>query len=144
MLTLASYITYIVGSVFITIFVSRTLSINGKIYLLDGFGGDEELATSVNHMLVVGFYLLNLGFVLLRMRTGINIQNAEGLIVYLSSGLGFVLFALGVAHFFNMYVIHKFRKNHITRATENNRQAGVVGNAADRYGATDHNRGVSG
>lgn len=119
MFTTTAYIVYILASVFITIFVSGTLSKNGKVYLVDGFDGDTELADSVNHMLVVGFYLLNLGFVLLRMRTGVEIDSVEELVVYLSSGLGFVLFALGIAHFFNMYVIHKFRKGHVTSA--NNR-----------------------
>lgn len=109
MFTTATYITYILISIFITIFVSRTLSKNGEIFLIDGFGGNVDLAKSVNHLLVVGFYLLNLGFVLLRMRTNVVISNTEQMIVYLSSGLGFVLLVLGVAHFFNMFVIHKFR-----------------------------------
>ena len=112
MFTTATYLTYIVISIFITVFVSRTLSKNGEIFLIDGFGGNVDLAKSVNHLLVVGFYLLNLGFVLLRMRTNVSISNAEEMIVYLSSGLGFVLFALGIAHFFNMFVIHKFRTSY--------------------------------
>lgn len=112
MFTSATYITYIVISIFITIVVSRTLSKNGEIFLIDGFNGNIDLAKSVNHLLVVGFYLLNLGFVLLRMRTDSFITNLEEMIVYLTSGLGFVLFALGIAHFFNMFVIHKFRTSY--------------------------------
>ena len=108
-----AYSAYILISVFITIFVSRTLSKNGEIYLIDGFNGNDALAKSVNHMLVVGFYLLNLGFVLLRMQSGKILSNIEDVIIYLSSGIGFVLFALGIAHFFNMYVIHKFRNNQL-------------------------------
>ena len=115
MLTSTAYLLYIVISIFITIFVSRTLSQNGKIYLIDGFNGDEALAGSVNHMLVVGFYLLNLGFVLAKMKTGVQILNAEALIVYLSSTIGFVLLVLGGAHFFNMFAIHMFRRSHIER-----------------------------
>lgn len=113
--TISAYGLYIVTSILITVFVSKTLSKNGEVYLVDGFNGNVELAKSVNHMLVVGFYLLNLGFVLLRMKTGVTIENVEGLIVYLSSGLGFVLFALGVAHFFNMFVIHRFRQGQLHR-----------------------------
>ena len=112
MFTSVTYITYISISIFITIFVSRTLSKNGEVFLIDGFGGKVDLAKSVNHLLVVGFYLLNLGFVLLRMRTNSNISNFEDMIVYLSSGLGFVLLILGIAHFFNMYVIHRFRHSY--------------------------------
>ena len=122
MVTSTAYLLYIIASIFITIFVARTLSKNGIVYLIDGFNGDVDLARSVNHMLVVGFYLLNLGFVLLRMRTGVDLENLEALLAYLSGGLGFVLFALGCAHFFNMFVIHKFRKT----AIENNRQVEIA------------------
>ena len=112
MFTTTAYSLYILISIIITVLVSRTLSKNGVIYLIDGFNGNDALARSVNHMLVVGFYLLNLGFVLLRMQNGRAINSIEELIVYLSSGLGFVLFALGLAHFFNMFIIHKFREGH--------------------------------
>ncbi len=112
MLTSINYLVYIGFSVFITIFVSRTLSRNGLAFLVDGFNGNRELATSTNHLLVVGFYLVNLGFVLLRMQTDVAIETIEELIVYQASGLGFVLLILGAAHFLNMYVIHLFRRSY--------------------------------
>ncbi len=108
MLTTVTYLTYLAISIGITVFVSRTLSRNGLPFLVHGFGGDEELARSTNHLLVVGFYLVNLGFVLLRMRTGIDIQNVNELIVYQASGIGLVLLVLGLMHFLNMWGIHQF------------------------------------
>lgn len=114
MYTTTAYSIYIVLSIFITVFVSRTLSKNGEVYLVDAFA-NPALAKSVNHMLVVGSYLLNLGFVLLRMQTSRGIENVEQIIIYLSSSIGFVLFALGCAHFFNMFVIHRFREAQIRK-----------------------------
>ncbi len=108
MYTTLTYITYITLSIGITVYVSRTLSKNGLPFLVDGFGGNTVLAESTNHLLVVGFYLINLGFVLLRMRTGIVINDINSLIVYQASGLGLVLLILGGMHFFNMYVINRF------------------------------------
>lgn len=116
--TAAAYLLYIFISLIITIFVSRTLSKNGEIYLIDGFNGNEELAKSVNHMLVVGFYLLNLGFVLLRMQTSKPIILVEELLIYLSTNIGTVMFILGVMHFFNMFVIHRFRTVQINKNRE--------------------------
>ena len=113
--TSTAYIIYIGFSLLITVFVSRSLSKNGRIFLVNGFSGNEELADSVNHLLVVGFYLVNLGFVLLKMRTGVSIHGLEGLIVYLASSIGFVLLVLGIAHFFNMYVINRFGRNYSVR-----------------------------
>lgn len=107
MLNTVNYLVYIAASVAITVLVARTLSKNGLTFLISGFGGDEALARSTNHLLVVGFYLVNVGFVLLRMRTGVVIDTVEALIVYQASGLGLVLFVLGFAHFINMYVIHR-------------------------------------
>ena len=115
-----AYCLYIAISIFITIFVSRTLSKNGEIYLIDGFNGNDALAKSVNHMLVVGFYLLNLGFVLIRMQNGARLDNLESVIIYLSSNVGLVLLVLGFAHFFNMFIIHKFRDGQMRRHASDN------------------------
>ena len=109
MYTPLAYALYITISIIITIFVSRTLSKNGEIYLIDGFGGNEALAKSVNHMLVVGFYLLNVGFVLLRIENSTTIESVESLLIYLSSNVGVVMFILGLMHFLNMFLIHRFR-----------------------------------
>ena len=111
MLNTVNYVVYIAFSIFITVYVSRTLSKNGLPFLVEGFRGDLKLAESTNHLLVVGFYLVNLGFVLLRMQTGVRIDTVEQLIVYQASGLGLVLFVLGLAHFFNMYVIHRIGRS---------------------------------
>jgi len=108
MYTTLTYIIYITLSIGITVYVSRTLSKNGLPFLVNGFAGNRELAESTNHLLVVGFYLINLGFVLLRMRTGMVISDIDELIVYQASGLGLVLLILGAMHFFNMLVIHRF------------------------------------
>ncbi|MDJ0939150.1 MAG: hypothetical protein QNJ00_05260 [Woeseiaceae bacterium] len=115
MLTTLTYIIYISLSIGITVYVSRTLSKNGLPFLVDGFGGNTVLAESTNHLLVVGFYLINLGFVLLRMRTGMTIYDVNELIVYQASGLGLVLLVLGFMHFFNMFVIHRFVRSARTR-----------------------------
>ncbi len=116
MITSITYITYIIISIGITVFVSRTLSKNGEIYLIDGFNGNVELAKSVNHMLVVGFYLINVGFVLLRLQASNQLINFESMIIYLSANIGLVLLILGALHFFNMIVIHKFRENGLKKA----------------------------
>src|SRR5262245_49771785 len=83
-----NYLTYLAFSIVITVFVARTLSKNGLPFLVRGFKGNEELAASTNHLLVVGFYLVNLGFVLLQMTTSKTINTFEQLIVYQTSGLG--------------------------------------------------------
>ena len=107
MLNSINYLVYLALSIFITVYVARTLSRNGLPFLIQGFKGNRDIAVSTNHLLVVGFYLVNLGFVLLRMRINGAINTVEQLIVYQTSNIGVVLVVLGVFHFFNMYVIHR-------------------------------------
>src|ERR1041385_9244866 len=55
----------------------KTLHKNGRIFLVDSFLGNEGLADSVNHLLAVGFYLINIGFVTLALRYGDKATNAQ-------------------------------------------------------------------
>ena len=58
-----SYAVYLAISLGVTIWVAKTLHRNGRVFLVDAFRGNAELADSVNHLLVVGFYLINVGYV---------------------------------------------------------------------------------
>jgi hypothetical protein len=60
MIMVWTYAAYLVLSIGLTIYVAWTLHRNGRIFLVDSFGGNEKLADSVNHLLVVGFYLTGL------------------------------------------------------------------------------------
>src|SRR5205807_10426903 len=95
-----SYAIYLAISINLTIWVARTLHKRGTIFLVDAFQGNAELAASVNHLLVVGFYLINIGFVTLALKSTDVISNSRAAIELLSDKLGFVLLTLGGMHFF--------------------------------------------
>ena len=65
-----TYLAYVCISVMLTVWVAQTLHKNGRIFLVDVFHGNEALADSVNHLLVVGFYLINFGYVTLALKLG--------------------------------------------------------------------------
>jgi hypothetical protein len=109
MIVTITYVTYLLISLMITIWVAHTLSVNGYLFLVDGFNGDEALARSVNHLLVVGFYLINMGYVTLALRFGDRPTNLPESIEILSTKIGLVLLVLGFMHFFNIKVINTFR-----------------------------------
>ena len=106
---LGLYLAYLVVTVALTVWVARTLFRNGQVFLKDALA-DEELAASVNKLLVVGFYLLNLGYVALAMRTTQNIADTTGAVEALATKLGLVMLALGAIHFFNIFVLTRFRR----------------------------------
>jgi hypothetical protein len=104
-----SYATYLAISLGVTVWVARTLHKNGRVFLVDAFHGNEPLADSVNHLLVVGFYLVNIGFVSLALKFGVRPTDAPGAMELLSAKLGWVLLILGAMHFFNLFVFAKLR-----------------------------------
>ncbi|HKH46104.1 MAG TPA: hypothetical protein VKM72_15695 [Thermoanaerobaculia bacterium] len=108
--TVGTYLLYLGISVALTIWVARTLSKNGRIFLVDVFRGNADLADSVNHLLVVGFYLVNLGYVALALKLGYVIAGVQGSIEALSEKVGVVLLVLGAMHFFNLYVFSRMRR----------------------------------
>lgn len=105
-----TYLVYALISVTLTIWVARTLHKRGAIFLVDAFQGNVELAASVNHLLVVGFYLINIGFVSLALKTGAAIPNSRAAVEMLADKMGFVLLVLGGMHFFNLYVFSRIRQ----------------------------------
>ncbi|MCM2578297.1 hypothetical protein [Streptomyces meridianus] len=109
-LTVVSYAVYLPVATAVTVWVARTLSRNGRVFLADVFRGDEKLADAVNHLLVVGFYLVNLGFVALWMRTETDVMDVRGVFNALSMKLGTVLLVLGLLHLVNVYVLNRIRR----------------------------------
>ena len=105
-----TYLIYLAVSIGITVGVARTLHKNGRLFLVDAFHGNELLGDSVNHLLVVGFYLINIGYVTLRLKYGIKPSNLAESIEFLSTKVGLVLLVLGVMHFLNLYMFSRMRR----------------------------------
>ncbi len=109
-IVVTTYMVYLAISIALTIWVAHTLHKNGRIFLVDVFHGNDALADSVNHLLVVGFYLINLGYVSLALKLGYAINNTQEGIEALSVKIGMVLIVLGGMHFFNLFVFSRMRK----------------------------------
>jgi hypothetical protein len=103
------YTVYLLVSVAVTVWVARTLHRSGRVFLMEAFHGNAEMADSVNHLLVVGFYLVNLGYVGLALATTDSPVTARQAIELVSSKLGVVLLVVGALHFLNLYVINRLR-----------------------------------
>ena len=105
-----TYIAYLALAVPITLWVGSTLRRNGRVFLLDVFDGDEELVQAVNHLLVVGFYLVNLGFVSIALKTDDPVIDSQSALEALSVKVGTVVFVLGLLHLANLFVLNKLRR----------------------------------
>ncbi len=109
MIVTACYFSYLAISIALTVWVARTLHRNGRVFLVDAFHGNEALADSVNQLLVVGFYLINVGYITLALKTTDPLVNVRQVIELESVKIGVVLLILGAMHFFNILVFAKMR-----------------------------------
>lgn len=106
---MTSYLIYTAAAVLLTGVLARTLFRNGKVFLTDVFDDNEGMADAVNHLLVVGFYMLNLGYAFMIFRTADTataVEATENLV----TKLGVLLLSLGVIHFVNIAVFWRLRR----------------------------------
>jgi hypothetical protein len=108
-LRFVDYLIYIVASVALTIWVGDTLYRNGRPFLVNVFK-EDGLADSVNHLLVVGFYLVNFGAAAILIKTGGTPPNVPDMLKQTVTRIGIVLLILGFMHFNNLMVLRAIRR----------------------------------
>jgi hypothetical protein len=104
------YLIYAAASLVLTIWLARTLFKNGEVFLEEVFADNPRMAASVNRLLVVGFYLLNLGYALVTLKADGGAMTSIAAIEVLAMKLGALLLSLGVLHFCNLLLFHRIRR----------------------------------
>lgn len=108
-LTFLEYGTYFVVSLAVTIWVGRTLFRSGRPFLVEAFHGSDAMADSVNNLLIIGFYLVNVGFMLLFLSSKDHPRSGIDVVEHLSKSVGVVVVVLGIMHFINLVVLNALR-----------------------------------
>ena len=123
---LTAYYIYLPVAVALTIYVSRNLFRNGKIFMLDIFNGRENIAQATNKLFEVGFYLMNIGFALIILKIDHMVPDKQVMVEMLSRKIGGFSIYLGVMLFLNMYLFFRGKRK---SAEQRNRQNAVLNNA---------------
>ncbi len=109
-----AYALYLLVSIPLTVLVARTLSKHGRTFLDQVFEDTPGLANAVNQLLVVGFYLISLGFVTLFLTSSKQVEDARQVFELLSVKVGTVALVLGAMHLFNVLVFNGIRRRHLS------------------------------
>lgn len=110
---IVAYAVYGVIAIGLIAYLARTLHHNGTVFLADVFESDA-LAGAVNHLLVVGFVLLNLGYAIINYRVRADYVSDLEFINGLVNRLGVLVLVLGVVHLTNMLVFWRIRSHNTT------------------------------
>lgn len=114
-----NYLVYLPLAIGLGIWVGQTLFKKGRVFLMTIFHQDVELVDSVNHLLIVGFYLINFGYAIYTMRVPQDLSTLQVMIEALSLKIGRIILILGALHLLNLAVLFVLRRNELEIAPNN-------------------------
>ncbi|MET0462539.1 MAG: hypothetical protein ABW007_05280 [Chitinophagaceae bacterium] len=100
-----AYLLYLAVTYCITVHVGLVFFRNGRVYILDLLKGEERIANSINRMLLLGYYLLNLGYAALMIRSWPTMHSWLEIFVSIGIMTGRIMLILSVIHYANMAII---------------------------------------
>lgn len=107
---LIAYFSYLSIICFITVYVGWLCYHHGKLHLLGLLNNDDDLTTTINKLLLTGYYLLNIGYAVLTIRSWEKITSINQLIYTVATNVGTIIFLLGCMHYFNLWTTTKLAK----------------------------------
>lgn len=108
-LLVAVYLAYSVVAISLIVFLAKTLFSAGTAFLDDVFDDNPLLARAVNRLLVIGFYMANLGYAAMLLRSN-RAADAVQAVEVLANKLGILLLSLAGLHFANLFVFFRLRR----------------------------------
>lgn len=106
-----TYSLYLAVSVLITVVVGNSLHRNGRYFVIECLHGNRPVADAVNHLLLAGYYLVNVAFVILNLRRIGRVGGLIAAIESLSTRIGIVCLTLGLLHFINLTALSVARRS---------------------------------
>jgi hypothetical protein len=106
-----AYIVFLALMVFVIVYVGRYFYTNGRVFIIALFNGNVSLADQVNKLLLLAYYLFNIGYSFIKLKQWQKVSNFEMLLSSLASNMGVLIFILAITHYFNMLVIYLFSKS---------------------------------
>jgi len=118
MYNLLAYIIFLTTLFFITFKVGWVFYKNGEVYIRMLLPDDHHLVQSINKLLLAGYYLINLGYVVLNLAFWEHIETLQSMCEELFLRAGTIIVFLALMHYFNLIWLLLFsRKQKSKRST---------------------------
>ena len=105
---IVAYIIYLAITSFVTIFVGWLFFKNGRLYIY-GIFLEDIITDYLNKMLLIGYYLINLGLVLFKISTWDYCTTSIMVIENILQNTGDVILILTVLHYINIISLTLFQ-----------------------------------
>ncbi len=107
---LLTYSIYLLITALIIIKVGFICYKNGNIFVTNLIPNDKEFCTRINKMLLVGYYLINIGYVVISLSDWKKINSFLQMVESISKHTAIIISILALLHYFNLFWITKFIK----------------------------------
>lgn len=106
-LNVSAYCIYLLITVILTVWIGRVCHKNGIYFIIDCLK-DESIAHSINNLLLVGYYLMNIGYAILTIKGWETILTIPQLLNVLTFKLAIIILTLAAVHYLNMIVLNAY------------------------------------
>ena len=112
-----SYFIYGCIMIYIIYWVGKLFHHNGRIFILRLFHQNESLADTTNNILLLAYYLFNIGYAILQFSFWEHVTGFESMIASIAMKTGLLILILAVTHYFNMVLIYFLSKRNFQSIT---------------------------
>lgn len=109
-----SYVIYGCITVYVIYYVGKLFHSNGRIFIMRLFNGNESLTDTTNNILLLAYYLFNIGYSVIQFSFWERVTNVSNLISSISMKTGVLVLILALTHYLNIFLIYFLsnRNNH--------------------------------
>lgn len=112
-----SYFIYGCITIYIIYWVGKLFHSNGRIFILRLFEQNEHLADTTNNLLLLAYYLFNIGYVIIQFSFWEKVTGVDTMIASISKKTGLLITILAVTHYFNIMLIYFLSKKNYQSIT---------------------------
>ena len=109
-LNIIGYLIYLSLTSIIIIKVGKLCYDNGNIFVSQLIPNHEELCHQINKTLLIGYYLLNLGYCAMTIISWEKIQTINQLIEIIATKSALIILTIGFMHYINIILLTKYIK----------------------------------
>ena len=116
----SAYIVYLIMTVFIIVFVGRLFHKNGRVFILALMNDDAVTTDHLNNILLIAYYLFNIGYAFVKLRYWQKVENLDMLVSSIANNMSVLIFILASTHYMNMSMIwhlSRSKKSSLTSKT---------------------------
>jgi hypothetical protein len=111
-LNLLSYLLFFPITTVIAVWVARTAHKNGEVWLMDIFGNDHRLVRAINDTLLIGCYVLNIGYIAIVLSTWMPVVTMDQMMATLTTRTALIVVTLAFLHYTNIGVLLLWARIH--------------------------------